>query len=68
MDVGAYMGMATSEAVNGLELSKRELLKMMKGLGTDVMFKYSGLKVNLSKRLKEFRGGCQNFWQVPCSR
>ena len=55
LDVGVYMGMATSEAVNGPELSKmKELLKSMHGLGTDMMFKYTDLKDSLSKCLKQF--------------
>ena len=55
LDVGVYMGMATSEAVNGPELSKmKELLKSMHSLGTDMMFKYTDLKDSLSKCLKEF--------------
>ena len=55
LDVGVYMGMTTSEAVNGPELSKmKELLKLMHSLGTDMMFKYTDLKDCLSKCLKEF--------------
>eukprot|EP00438_Fugacium_kawagutii_P024670 Skav211350 [mRNA] locus=scaffold2448:122574:123362:- [translate_table: standard] len=49
------MGMTTSVAVNGPELSKmKELLKMMSALGTEMKFKYPDLKDSLSKCLREF--------------
>ena len=55
LDVGQYMSMNTSEAVNGPELAKqKELIKALFKVDTGMMFKYIDLKDCLSKCLREY--------------